>query len=77
MTNGTYLVDSNVSISERIQISGTVNLILSEGTTLTANDGIEVPSDATLIIDGTGTLIAQASSCDGEGYGSNCTKTRI
>ena len=69
MTNGTYLVDSNVSISERIQISGTVNLILSEGTTLTANDGIEVPSDATLIIDGTGTLIAQASSCDGEGYG--------
>ena len=47
MTDGTYKVTSNVSISERIQISGTVNLILGEGATLTANDGIEVPTGAT------------------------------
>ena len=69
MTNGTYQVDSNVTISERIQISGTVNLILGEGATLTANDGIEVPTGATLIIDGTGSLVAQASNNDVEGNG--------
>ena len=69
MTDGTYKVTSNVSISERIQISGTVNLILGEGATLTASDGIEVPSSATLIIDGTGSLVAQASHNDVEGNG--------
>ena len=69
MTNCTYKVISNVTISSRIEISGTVNLILGEGATLTASNGIEVPSGATLIIDGPGSLIAQASSNDGEGNG--------
>jgi uncharacterized protein YceK len=69
MTDCIYKVTSNVTISERIQISGTVNLILGEGTTLTANDGIEVPTGATLIIDGTGSLVAQASHNDAEGNG--------
>ena len=69
MTNCTYKVTSNVTISSRIEISGTVNLILGEGATLTASNGIEVPSSATLIIDGPGSLIAQASSNDGEGNG--------
>ena len=69
MTDCIYKVTSNVTISERIQISGTVNLILGEGTTLTANDGIEVPTGATLIIDGTGSLVAQASNNDVEGNG--------
>ncbi len=58
MSNGTYYVNSNVTVSERIQISGTVNLMLGEGARLTASDGIEVPSGATLIIDGPGSLVA-------------------
>lgn len=69
MTNCTYKATSNVTISSRIEISGTVNLILGEGATLTASNGIEVPSGATLIVDGPGSLIAQASSNDGEGNG--------
>ena len=69
MTNCTYKVTSNVTISSRIEISGTVNLILGEGATLTASNGIEVPSGATLIIDGPGSLIAQATTNDVEGNG--------
>ena len=69
MTDGTYKVTSNVTISERIQISGTVNLILGEGATLTASDGIEVPSSATLIIDGTGSLVAKPTTATTYGNG--------
>ena len=69
MTTCTYKVTSDVTISSRIEISGTVNLVLGEGATLTASNGIEVPASATLIIDGPGSLIAQASSNDGEGNG--------
>ena len=69
MTDGTYKVTSNVTISERIQISGTVNLILGEGATLTASDGIEVPSSTTLIIDGTGSLVAKPTTATTYGNG--------
>ena len=69
MTDGTYKVTSNVTISERIQISGTVNLILGEGATLTAKDGIEVPTGATLIIDGAGSLVAKPTTATTYGNG--------
>ena len=69
MTDATYQVTSNVTISERIQISGTVNLILGEGATLTAKDGIEVPTGATLIIDGTGSLVAKPTTPTNYGNG--------
>ncbi len=69
MTDATYQVTSNVTISERIQISGTVNLILGEGATLTAKDGIEVTTGATLIIDGTGSLVAKPTTATTYGNG--------
>ncbi len=69
MTDATYQVTSNVTISERIQISGTVNLILGEGATLTAKDGIEVKTGATLIIDGTGSLVAKPTTATTYGNG--------
>ena len=69
MTDATYQVTSNVTISERIQISGTVNLILGEGATLTAKDGIEVSTGATLIIDGTGSLVAKPTTATTYGNG--------
>ncbi|MBO4682602.1 MAG: hypothetical protein J5618_01940, partial [Bacilli bacterium] len=60
--SGWYVVNTNVSISERIITSGTVNLILCDGKSLTASKGIHVPLGATLNIysqsEGTGTLVA-------------------
>ena len=46
-TAGWYVVSENVTIADRISVSGTVNLILCNGATLTAQHGITVGSDAT------------------------------
>ena len=48
--SGWCVVNSNTTISDRITVSGTVNLILCDGATLTASKGITVGSDATLNI---------------------------
>ena len=45
---GWYVVNADVTIVERISVSGSVNLILGNGATLTASKGITVGSDATL-----------------------------
>ena len=47
---GWYVVNDDVTIADRISVSGTVNLILCNGATLTASKGITVGSDATLNI---------------------------
>ena len=39
---GWYVVDSTVTIDDRITVKGNVNLILTDGTTLTADSGITV-----------------------------------
>ena len=39
---GWYVVNSNVTISSCITVSGSVNLILADGYTLTASQGITV-----------------------------------
>ena len=44
---GWYIVYDNVTIADRITVSGTVNLILGDNATLTASKGITVGSDAT------------------------------
>ena len=41
-SGGWYVVNSNVTIADRITINGTVNLILCDGCTLTASQGINV-----------------------------------
>ena len=46
-SNGWYVVYENIEISDRITVSGTVNLILCNGATLTASKGITVGSGAT------------------------------
>lgn len=60
--DGWYVVNSTVTISEPITVTGAVNLILADGCTLNAEKGIVVPSDASLTIyaqsGGTGTLNA-------------------
>ena len=56
-----YKVTENVTNSKRIAVRGAATLILGEGTTLTATSGISVPSGKSLVIDGSGKLIATGS----------------
>ncbi|MBQ7706647.1 MAG: hypothetical protein IJT72_02570, partial [Lachnospiraceae bacterium] len=64
---GTYVVNSEVTISGRITVNGTANLILCDGAKLTASSGITVegtnalniyPGSTAESIEGTGQLIA-------------------
>ena len=68
LSGGWYAVTGNVTVSNRIEVTGTVNLILCDGATLTASEGIHVPDGATLNIYGqslgTGTLNATQSVSD-------------
>ncbi len=82
MTDGWYILESDVTVSERITVSGTVNLILADGYTLTANKGIDVSSGNTLNIYGqiseTGKIVVSMPSADenyaaiGGGSSQNC-----
>ncbi|MCR5696639.1 MAG: hypothetical protein K6G73_06670 [Marinilabiliaceae bacterium] len=67
---GWYVVNSDVTIADRITVSGTVNLILCDGKTQTASKGITVNSENTLNIyaqsEGTGALTATGAEWDGD-----------
>ena len=52
----TYLLNSDVTIGERITVNGTVRLVLGTGCTLNIPKGIELSSGNQLTIDGRGTL---------------------
>ena len=66
-----YMVNSNVNSWGRIEVRGTVNLILNDGATLNASRGITVNSGNTLNIygqtSGTGTLNATGVKVGGDG----------
>ncbi len=68
---GWYVVNSTVTISEPITVTGAVNLILADGCTLTAGKGIVVETSNSLTIYaqsvGTGTL--NATGTDSAGIG--------
>ena len=59
-----YIVDGNITVSSRIRVSGTVRIILKDGSRLTADYGMSVQRDRNLFIygqeDGTGELICYA-----------------
>lgn len=59
--NDVYRVNSDVTFTERIVISGNVKLIIEEGCTVTAAKGIDVNSGNSLTIEGSGTLNATGS----------------
>lgn len=69
---GWYVVNSDVTIADRITVSGTVNLILCDGKTLTASKGITVNSENTLNIyaqsedEGSGALTATGAEFEGD-----------
>lgn len=75
---GWYVVNSTLTISERVNVTGDVHLILADGCTLTASQGINVSVGNSLTIygqaEGTGTLTADGGSSQagiGGGNGSN------
>ncbi len=62
-----WVVDEDVTIAERIAVNGTVNLILCDGATLTANKGITFASNEYSLTvygqtKGTGALVAAGGS---------------
>ncbi len=71
-TSPWLVCNSDITIGERITVNGTVNLILCDGATLTANQGITVGSGNTLNIYGQkgdlGKLIADARNSSGGWY---------
>ena len=75
MSNSWYAVRGNLYISSRINITGTVNLILCDGATLTAPKGIHIPSGVTLNIygqaNGTGALTISSVADHQAAIGSN------
>ncbi|MCD8397987.1 MAG: InlB B-repeat-containing protein, partial [Lachnospiraceae bacterium] len=83
LTDGWYAVISDVTISDRITVSGEVHLILMDGHTLTASDGISVNDGSTLNIYGqsesTGKLAASSSTSGNAGIGgdSGCSAGTI
>ena len=63
---GWYKVSDSVTISERVQVTGDVHLILGDGATLTAEEGISVAEGSSLTIYGqdgetAGKLVATAT----------------
>ena len=73
-TNGnTYVANGKVNIANRITVTGNVTLILNDGCTLTAPNGIEVRYPNSLTIEGgnngTGTLIIEGCADGKAGIG--------
>ncbi len=77
--SGSYLVDSNMEIDERITVTGHVHLILADAVTLTCKQGITVTGMGHELrisgqSDGSGTLIA--TGCEGAaGIGGDSTQS--
>ena len=74
--SGWYVLDSNVTVDERIEISGDVNLILADGMTLYADRGIKIGNASSLSIygqstryDECGKIIANRNKQSGVGIG--------
>ena len=53
-----FTLSADVTIDERVEITGNITLILPEGKTLNANGGLNVSTDNALTIEGKGTLNA-------------------
>ena len=78
-TDGWYVVNSDVTINQRISVSDNVKLILTDGHALTVNGGIHVTGDNHFTVygqkNGTGKLTATATNDVGAGIGGNGSTT--
>lgn len=72
-----YVATGTTTIPQRVTVNGTVNLILTDGCTLTVTGGIQVAEGSTLNIYGqsgnTGQLIAAAAAAIGSSAGMDLT----
>ena len=73
LSSGTYTVDADVTVANRMDVTGSVTLVLNAD--LTASGGIHVPSGKTLTIKGTGTLVATTTEPGAAGIGGNNNET--
>ena len=64
-----YVLNSDVTINERIMVNGAVCLVLGEGCTLHAPKGIELTAGNKLTIDGPGTLNIDGCDTNKSGIG--------
>ena len=64
-----YRASGNVTVTSRISVTGTVELILDAGATLTVHGGIQVPEGASLTISGAGALTINDVDEDNAGIG--------
>lgn len=75
LNTGWYAVAGNVTIANRIEIVGSVNLILCDGATLTVPKGIHLTGGNALTIwgqsAGTGALVIESPGVDKAGIGGN------
>ena len=60
--NETYILNSDITISDRITVKRTATLVLNTGYTLTLQKGIYIDPDGTLIINGDGNLVTTGES---------------
>ena len=76
--NNTYVTNGNVTIADRITVTGNVTLILNDGDTLRAPNGIEVRVGNSLTIkggtNGTGTLTIEKNDYSKAGIGGGYLK---
>lgn len=76
--NNTYVTNGDVTIADRITVTGDVTLILTDGYTLTAPNGIEVRYPNSLTIkggtNGTGTLTIEKNEISKAGIGGGSGK---
>ncbi len=73
----TYVLNSDVTISERITVYGSVKLVLGAGFTLMAPKGIELTNGNKLTIDGRGTLNIYNCDTNKSGIGAYSAGTLI
>lgn len=78
---GWYVVNGNVSIPSRIEVTGDIRLILADGATLTAKEGIHLPASQSLTIYGgekkTGKLVISARGGGSALIGGNGGSTQM
>ena len=75
LSNGWYVVSENVTVSDRISVSGDVKIILCDGAELTCENGIALTDGNTLSIygqtEGSGKLTANSSTTGNAAIGSD------